>query len=493
MWPEEEMAHLLPFAPPEIRQADLAPLALDLAAAGIKDPASLRWLDIPAPAAYSAAVELLRQLGAVDDKGRITPHGRRMTSMAAHPRLAHMILRGAELRLGALAADLAALLGERDPLRAGDHHAADVDIRRRLDVVRTNDRGREASRALIAALRTQASHWREIAGASPNDYSRDEAGRVLALAYPDRIAQRRPGGEARYLLRVGAGATLPEGDPFSREGYLVVAESDGKRPSSTIRLAAPVTLDDIESDFAEQIETVDHVEWDDAADEIRARRVRRLGAIVLEERNLEHPDATAVAEAVANAVERRGLSLLPMSEDAARLRERLRALHHHDASWPDVSDDALAASLLPQLSHRLEHVRSAADLGRIDMRDALRSLLTPAQRASFDQLAPTHFVAPTGSRIPIDYSDPESPSVPVRLQELFGLAVTPSIMRGQVPLTLHLLSPAHRPVQVTRDLAGFWRNSYFDVRKDLRGRYPKHHWPDDPLATPPTKRAKKRG
>jgi len=272
----------------------------------------------------------------------------------------------------------------------------------------------------------------------------------------------------------------------------VAAELDGRRPESRIFLAAPVSLAELEAHFAGQIEDEEVVEWDDAAGAVLARRRRRLGALVLADAPLRDPDPAAVSAALLGAVAREGVGALPWSEGARRLRERLAFLHRLDpARWPDVSDDALAASLVEWLTPYLQGARRREDLQRADLAAALLALLPWQQRAALDEMAPTHVTVPTGSHIRVDYSDPDSPVLAVRLQEMFGLAETPRIARGAVPLTLHLLSPAQRPVQVTRDLAGFWRGSYFDVRKDLRGRYPKHYWPDDPLQAEPTRRVKK--
>jgi ATP-dependent helicase HrpB len=327
----------------------------------------------------------------------------------------------------------------------------------------------------------------------PRASERDEvsSGQLLALAYPDRIARRRPGTVPRFHLRNGTGATLPEGDPLGQEAFLVIAESDGRAPEARAWLTAPISLADIEEDFGDQIVDIDSAEWDDEHG-VRAVRERRLGSLVLSRSAIRDPDATLVAGAVAEGIRRRGLELLPWTEGARRLRQRLAFLHVHDPQWPDMSDESLTAALLDQLHGELGQVRSADALRNLDVSSALLALLDWDQRRRLDQLAPTHFEAPTGSRVPIDYSDPRAPAVSVRLQEMFGTRDTPAVLGGRVTLTLQLLSPAQRPVQVTRDLAGFWRSSYFDVRKDLRSRYPKHPWPDDPLSAPPTRRAKPR-
>jgi ATP-dependent helicase HrpB len=293
-------------------------------------------------------------------------------------------------------------------------------------------------------------------------------------------------------LRNGTGASLPEGDSLTREPFVVIAESDGQVPEARVWLAAPLATDDIESDFHDQILEESIVEWDDH-EGVRAFRERRLGAIVLSRKVERDPHPALVAKAVVGAVRRLGLGVLPWSEGAVRVRERMAFLHEHDGTWPDVSDAALTESLLDRLHDALGRIRSSREFRSVDVTMALLGLLSGEQRRLMDRLAPTHFDAPTGSRVPIDYSDPRAPGVSIRLQEMFGTRETPTILGGRVALTLHLLSPAQRPVQVTRDLAGFWRTSYFDVRKDLRARYPKHSWPEDPLDAHPTRRTRSKG
>lgn len=302
---------------------------------------------------------------------------------------------------------------------------------------------------------------------------------------------RRPGTLPRFVLRNGNGVSLPEGDALARESFIVVAESDGRVPEARAWLAAALTADDVEADFADDITDEETVEWTEDRG-VRAFRERRLGAIVLSRRASHDPEPTLVANAVATGIRRRGLEVLPWRDGARRLRERLAFLHQHDASWPDVSDESLTDKLLERLAGQLGTIRSAVELQSLDVSAALLELLDWDQRRRLDVLAPTHFEAPTGSRLPIDYSDPLAPAVAVRLQEMFGRQDTPAILGGRVALTLQLLSPAQRPVQVTRDLAGFWRTSYYDVRKDMRARYPKHSWPEDPLNAEPTRRARKR-
>jgi ATP-dependent helicase HrpB len=499
LWEEHEHHHLLPQATPEILEADLAGLALELADAGVGDPAALRWLDTPPAAAFAQARELLAQLGAIDPAtGRITAHGRRMAALPLHPRLAHMMLGAVPLGLGALACDLAALVGERDVLRH-DGGARDADVRLRVEALR--ERGGAGApavdRDLLRHARASAAHYRRLLRLPPDETTAaadvERCGVALALAYPDRVAQRRPGTDGRYLLRNGRGARFAEPQPLAAAPYLVAAELDGQQRESRIFLAAPLDEAELLQLVGDQVEVRDEVAWDAEAGVVRALRQVRLGAIVLREGTLHDPDPDAVAAALLEGVAAAGVAGLPWPERAQRLRARVAFLARLDpGAWPDLSDARLAATLGEWLAPHLRGLRRRDDVRRVDLARVLEGMLTWEQRAALDEQAPTHLVVPTGSRIAVDYGDPEAPALAVRLQELFGLADTPRVGGGRVPVTLHLLSPAHRPVQVTRDLAGFWRSSYFDVRREMKGRYPKHHWPDDPLRAEPTRRAKPR-
>ncbi|MBX6332371.1 MAG: ATP-dependent helicase HrpB [Gemmatimonadaceae bacterium] len=505
LWPEQEQQHLLPRAAPEILDADLAPLVLELAVGGIADPGTLAWLDAPPAAALAHARELLAALGALDADGRITVHGRRMAELAMHPRLAHMVLVARELGEGALACEVAALLGERDILRAEPGSGApDADLRLRIDVVRAAARGGRSVPEVVSGLRVareacrrvraQADAWmRQLGIARAGSGDVEACGLVLAFAYPDRIAQRRPGERGRFLLRNGSGAVLAGAQALADAAYLAVAELDGKRPESTILLAAPVTLEALEAHAGAQIACDAVIAWDPEARAVVARERERLGALVLRDRALRDPDPDAVVAAFVEGIARAGVGALPWSDAARGVRARLQFLHALDPSWPDVSDAALTATLETWLGPHLYGCTRWDDLRALDLAELLRGLLTWEQRTALDELAPTHYTVPSGSRVPIDYGDPAAPVLAVRLQEMFGCAETPRIARGAVPLTVHLLSPARRPVQVTRDLAGFWRSTYFDVRKELKGRYPKHYWPDDPMQATPTSRVKPRG
>ena len=488
LWSAAEDSQLLSAAPPEILESDLAPLALDLAAAGVADPAELAWLDPPAPAAFAQARTLLAQLGALDHQSRITPHGRSMAGLALHPRLAHMVLRGRELGAGRAACELAAILTERDMLRWRDG-APDADLSLRVDILRGSIERHDVDRDALRRARVEARSCGRGGDAGAEGAS---LGVLAGFAYPDRIARRRPGEGGRYLLRNGQGAAL---DPqaLAREEFLVAADLDPRSREGRILLAAPITLEEIEEYFADGLEREDVIEWDPNARAVVSRRRFRLGAVTLREAPLAQPDPGRVMDVLMARIGKEGLDVLPWDDASRRLRARLTFLNRLDPGWPDVSDESLLGTLDEWLAPHLRGVRRGDELARLDLSEILLDRLGWEQRARLDEWAPPHIQVPSGSRIQVDYSDADVPVLAVRLQEMFGLTETPRVGLGRIPVTLHLLSPAHRPVQVTRDLAGFWRNTYFDVRKDLKGRYPKHYWPDDPLAAEPRRHPKRRG
>ena len=497
LWTREEDAALVPHGVPEILEADLAPLALELAAWGVADPAELPWLDPPPAAAFAQARELLAELGALDAGGALTPHGREMAGLGTHPRLAHLLLRGRQVGAGALACDLAALLEERDPLRGEGGLVPDADVRLRLDLLRgghvpASVRGAAVDRGTVHRVREAARHWRREMRVGDAAGDAEAAGLLLAFAYPDRVGQLRAGQRGRFLLRNGRGAALPADQPLAASPWLAAAEVDGQGRESRVLLAAPVELAELEAHFAGQVATEEVVAWDAETGAVRARRRERLGALVLREAPLADPGPEAVTAALLEGIAREGVESLPWTRGARQLQERILFLRGLDASWPDVGDAALAATLPEWLGPFLHGVRRREEVQRLDLASLLLAMLPWERRAALDELAPTHLEVPSGSRIAIDYSDPTAPTLAVRLQEVFGLTETPRVARGRVPLTVHLLSPAGRPVQVTRDLASFWKSAYFEVKKDLKGRYPKHYWPDDPLTAIPTRRAKPR-
>ena len=491
LWTAEDDVGLLERDRPEILDADLTPLALDLALAGVVDASSLRWLDLPPAPALAHARELLQLLGAISADLRVTAHGRAMAALGTHPRLAHMLLRGRALGFGATASALAALLEERDIVRR-DGNANDIDLRARVSGIAARDTPPGVDSDVLRRVRIQMRNWWRVLGLTSEQAIRDEScGMLVALAFPDRIAQRRAGTGERFLLRNGIGVELPVGASLSRAPYLAVAEVDGRRPHAGVVLAAPLLAEELEELFADQIVPEEAVEWSDSEGAVTSVQRERLGALVLRESTHVATSEEAIAEALLRGLTSSGRLSIRWPPDAERTRARLAFLHQHVLDWPDVSDEALVASAREWLLPHLVGVRRRDQVDTLDLSALLLTQLSWPQRAQFDALAPATIEVPTGSKIRVDYSDPLAPVLAVRLQELFGLTVTPTIADGAVPLTLHLLSPANRPVQVTRDLAGFWRNSYFEVRKELRGRYPKHEWPDDPLRATPTRRAKR--
>jgi ATP-dependent helicase HrpB len=508
LWTERTQHHLDPHTAPEIENADLAPLALELAMWGTPDPAELRWLDPPPDATYRQAQDLLRRLGAVGDDGTITDHGREMSRRLSglHPRLAHMLINADALGHGAVACDLAALLSERDIFK-GQGEAPDVDLRLRLEALRRVRRGERPTPnharsyvvpyGAVGHVRTMADHWRRTLGVDRETEGdvepRQPVGLLAAFAYPDRIAQRRAGQTGRFRLRTGRAATVPRPQLLSDVDFLVAAHVDARRQKNRIFLAAPISKDEITDYFGDQVTTEEDVAWSPDAKRVRARRRVQLGALTLTEGPLASPAPTAVAEALVEGIREVGLDLLPWTDPARQLQHRIQFLHHHlGDDWPDVRDEALLNALEAWLLPHLYGKKSADDLNPLNLPNILREQLTYDQRDRLADWAPTHVPVPSGFDRPIDYSDPEDPVLAVRLQEMFGRTETPRIANGRVPLTLHLLSPAQRPVQITQDLAHFWQDTYYEVRKDMRGRYPKHYWPEDPLDATPTHTTKAR-
>jgi ATP-dependent helicase HrpB len=487
LWDEPQTASFAAFTQPEILSADLSSLVLDLAQWGVSDPASLSFLDPPPAPALKEARGLLRELGALDGEGRITAEGRRLRALALPPRLARMIVDSQSLGVGHAAAEIAAVLTERG--LGGDN----VDLDVRLDAFR-RDRSQRADSARALARRWAS----QVASSAPSPQGGGEltTGVMLALAFPDRVARNR--GNGGFVLANGRGAALDQTSALSRTPYVAVAELTGTAAQGRILLAAPITQTEIELHFADQIETADEISFDRGAMALRARRKKTLHAITLSEAPLALQPSAETARVLADGLISVGLDKLPWSKSSKQWRDRVMFLRkaEGDASqnpWPDLSDGALAAQreawLVPVLYDRI----SLKELSAGDLSDALLTLLPWELRARLEREAPTHFEAPTGTQLAIDYEAEQGPTIAVRLQELFGLNIHPSIARGAIPLVLELLSPAQRPVQVTRDLPGFWRGSYAAVRSDLRGRYPRHPWPEDPASAVPTRRVKPKG
>ncbi|MGA9854365.1 MAG: ATP-dependent helicase HrpB [Gammaproteobacteria bacterium] len=487
LWSEGE--RLQTQGTPEILEADLAPLVLELAQWGAYDAGKLAWLDPPPAAALSQARELLHGLEALDAQGSITAHGRQLLELPLHPRLAHMVVRGKQQGYGWLACLLASLTSERDILSG--EKSADITLRLQM-LVSTKNPQQSVDRQRLRRVLTVAKDIARQAGISEQGIRLEQAGAVLALAYPDRIARSRSAGEGRYLLSGGRGAFLPVNDPLSASEWLAVAELDGAAREARIYLAATLSESEVRESFAAQITQQPVLDWDEASGSVRAISELHLGAITLETRTLDAPEPEQVMMLLLAAIRRRGLTCLPWTPALRHWQARVLFLRAVDErNWPDVSDAQLLATLDTWLAPFLVGRSRMSHLVNLPLHDALFALLDHKKQRQLEELAPTHFTVPTGSRIPIDYTSGEVPILAVRLQELFGLSKTPAIAGDRLPLLLHLLSPAHRPVQVTRDLAGFWRNSYQDVKKDMKGRYPKHYWPDDPISAIPTRRAKR--
>lgn len=482
LWRAEQTAALPAYTPPEILQADLSGMVLDCAAFGVTEPASLRFLDPPPVAALSEARILLRALHAIDHESRITEAGKAMRRLALPVRLAHMVAEAARRGEADRAALLAVLITERGLGGEGP------DIERRLErFVRERGPRAENARQLARRIARQAAHG------SPADADGNatghSVGRLLVDAWPDRVAKAR-GERGRFILANGRGAALAASDPMAGEPFLIIADLQGKAQNARIASAATVSEAEIQAALGDHITR--HSETSFENGRVRVRETERLGAIVLAERMLSAPAGEAANDAVIAAVRQHRLAILPWGKASETLRRRLQWLHRSFGEpWPDMSDEALTAALDDWLR---PYLNGDADLVRMSdetLREALLSVVPPDLQRRIDRLAPTHFNAPSGSHAPIRY-DEEAPVLAIRVQELFGLATHPSIADGRVPMVLELLSPAHRPIQTTRDLPGFWKGSWADVRADMRGRYPKHVWPEDPLTTAATSRAKPR-
>jgi ATP-dependent helicase HrpB len=500
VWSEGTQASLSPQTPPEILHADLAPVALELACWGAVNAGDLKWLDPPPEAPLAQARSLLLQLEAIDSAARATSHGRALQKLGMHPRLGHMLSRSQDLGAPRLACDLAAILSERDILRGGAG-ARDADLRLRVAVLRGDERDVPTGMAVDGRAKSQAqrssAQWQRNFAHSPGDTADPHhvTGILLGWAYPDRIARAR-GEDGRFLLANGRGARFGEPQALAKSEFIVAAELDGAEREARIFLAAPIHLQDLDEHFAALIKTSSAVFWDDRAGAVSAKRERRLGALVLESKDLREPDAEGFQDAVLAGLTQLGIEALPWSKDLRQWRARVMLMREYrvpsPAPWPDLSDAALADSLAEWAPPWLTGFTRREHFARMDLSNALHAFINHAQSVILEREAPTHFTVPSGSRIPIDYLDGENPTLSVRLQELFGLNQTPCVAGGKLPLLLKLLSPAGRPVQITKDLISFWNRGYHEVKKDLKGRYPKHYWPDDPYTAQATRRARPR-
>ena len=504
LWSQAQHEQLAAYGTAEMLQADLAGLALQLVRWGVQ-PAELVWLDPPPAAAYAQALELLGRLGAVDAQGKLTAHGQAMAELPTHPRIAHLLLRGQELGLGVLACDLAALLGERDILRG-----AGADLHSRLVLLAGETRGaggaqRNAARGGVQRARQLARQFQGYLKRRPSPQAVNDPehprwlGALLAFAYPDRIAQQRRAGGAEYRLANGRAALFAEVDGLMKHSWLVVADLGSRQGQreERIYLAAELESQLFEGVLAEQVSSLEVLDWDEREGALRAERQRKVGELVLSREPLTGLTTQQRSRALLGLVRRKGLALLPWTPELRQWQARVTLLRGLDmaskdaSEWPDVSDAALLATLEGWLQPYLDNVTRLSHLANLDLPSLLLNLLPWPLPQRLDELAPRSVQVPSGSRISLDYNE-QPPVLAVRLQELFGLADTPRIAGGRQVVKLHLLSPARRPVQVTQDLANFWRSTYAEVKKDLKGRYPKHYWPDDPLIAEPTARAKPR-
>ncbi|KPX95744.1 ATP-dependent helicase HrpB [Pseudomonas amygdali pv. myricae] len=503
LWSEAQHDQLAAYGAAEILQADLAGLALQLARWGVT-PAQLVWLDVPPAAAYAQAQDLLVRLEALSNQPgqppTLTPHGQAMAELPAHPRIAHLLLRGHALGLGELACDVAALLGERDILRGGG-----ADLHSRLTLLAGTERAARGAQGGVQRAKQLARQYRGYlrgtvkSPVSDPDHSR-WLGALLALAYPDRVAQQRRPGGAEYRLANGRAALFAEADALMKQPWLVIADLGSRQGQREERIYLAAEFDPalFDSVLAEQVITVDQIDWDEREGVFRAERQRKAGELIINREPLIGLDDAARSQALLALVRRKGLELLPWTPELRQWQARVALLRNLDidksaaSEWPDLSDAQLLATLENWLMPYLGKVTRLSHFSQLDLSSILRNLLPWPMPQQLEAQAPQTLQVPSGSNIRIDYSE-HPPILSVRLQELFGLSDTPRIANGRQVLKLHLLSPARRPVQVTQDLANFWRSTYIEVKKDLKGRYPKHYWPDDPLVAEATARVKPRG
>ncbi len=490
------------FPLPEILTADLTSLVLELAVWGVRDPADLAWLDPPPEAAVAAARELLRDLGALDRDGRVSATGKRMAELPVHPRIARMLLRGEELGIAETAATIGALLAERDIFRYGPGETAgrcDCDILERCGALA--ERGQRDPRIQagpVRAVRRTASQLARLMEASATALPQspptiDDDARLLLAAYPDRVARQREDGNDRYLLANGRGARLSRKSGVGSRPWILAVQVDaGEQKDGLIHQACTLDPEQVRAECGNRITLERRVAWDNGQERVMAWEEEAFGALALSRRQATATDDEAVP-LLLRVIESSGLAMLDWNREACRFRGRVRLVRRAfpEEPWPDLDDGPLLVTLADWLTPWLHGVRSRRDLACIDLPAALRALLTGDQVRLLEERAPTHVTVPSGSRIEIDYVSGDEPFLAVKLQEMFGCGDTPTIAGGRVTLLLHLLSPARRPVQVTRDLKGFWKSGYREVKRELKGRYPKHPWPDDPWNAVPTSRTKR--
>ncbi|MFD2207165.1 ATP-dependent helicase HrpB [Kiloniella antarctica] len=495
MWPEVQNGALAMQNKPEVLEADLCSLVLELLNWGTTDPSELSWCDMPPASSWKQAVEILSSLGAIDTQGRITPHGKAMSRLPVHPRLAHMLIMAKEQGEGWLGCLLAALLNERDVLQKSSAKAP-IDLRLRLEGVvgKGADKGLRFDRQRIKQIKRIAEQYaKQINIKVGGRVDLTMAGAFASLAYPDRIGQLRKNSTGRFKLSSGKGAEIDPLDSLASEPYLVMTNVGGNGASVRVYQALALSELDVRSLHAERIASEDQVRIDEVKGIFLGERVERFAELILSAKRQKHPDQKSIVKEILRVIRNKGLSFLEPSEKAVQLCQRVATARCYGEvdDWPDFNEHWLLDNLDVWLTPYLKNVSSFKDLKNLDLYTLLSSLLGWDKLQLLNKEFPERFTVPTGNSPRINYNDPELPVLEVRLQELFGLSETPSILRGKVPLRLHLLSPARRPLQVTNDLAGFWQNTYHDVKKDMKGRYPRHYWPDDPLVAEPTSKTKK--
>ena len=491
LWTESEQQQLIAHTQPEIAAADLAPLTLELLAWGVSDTDELDWLTQPPAPSIAQALNLLERLGAVkvsNGRPQITRHGEQMTKLGLHPRLAHMMLVAREHRLEWLGVQLCVLLSERDPLAGARDAGADIGLR--LAILEGQQvPGCSVPKGVSGRLRQVASQWGQRLGKPKRcDYSSDDIALLLASAYPDRVAKRR-GQDGRYLLSSGQGVAFRNQEPLSAEDFLVIPSLGGhsNQREASVFLATDIRLETIEELFADQIEASEDIGWDKKAKAVIANETEKLGAITLQSQPIKNISPEILSKGLLEGIRSEGLHVLPWDKESETLRNRVRCLRTVDNSWPDFSDEALLANLEIWLEPFLTGMSRFEHFKKLNLSECLQAALDWSRIKELEKEAPEKLEVPSGSHIRIDYSKPEEPVLAVKLQELFGLLETPLLAYGKIPLTVELLSPARRPVQKTRDLNSFWNNTYQDVKKDLKGRYPKHFWPENPLTATATR------
>jgi ATP-dependent helicase HrpB len=498
MWTQAANRALKPYTEPEIKRADLVPLTLSLALWGVTEASDLKWLDAPEQASFNKSKDLLHSLGAMDEKGRITDHGKLMAGFPMHPRLAHMVLKAQEFNCGQLALNIAALLEERDILYLKPDQKT-ADLRLRLEAIEHVKAGEIHQAKMLGCdigaakkIIKQVNIWKKSNRIVQDSIDIQKAGICLAIAFPDRIGGLRSTGKGSYLLSGGRGAKLMDADPLVSEKYLSIGHLDKGDRDARIYLAAPVQLPELEECFKHIIKREQVIVWEDRTQIVKAQKQILLGQLPLAISKLDQPNADDIKMAMVAGIKKMGLNSLPWGKKSTMFMQRVQLVNNHlDNVLPDFSEEELLESIDVWLLPYLENIKSRAALGKFDLYAILKNILNWEQQQKLDKMAPLDFKVPSGSKISIDYqSDP--PVLSVKLQEMFGAIKTPSILDGKVALTVHLLSPARRPLQITTDLEGFWNNSYPEIKKEMKGRYPKHPWPDDPHMALATKKLKPR-